>query len=74
MNNESYNKARYSNLLSSVIIQTLVFLTEPEEIYRTSFILIFIIIYISINILISISYNPYNNIIIDVSENKENIY
>ena len=44
MNNELNDKARYSNLLSSVIIQTLVFLMEPEEIYRTSFIIIFIII------------------------------
>ena len=74
MNNESYNKARYSNLLSSVIIQTLVFLMEPEEIYGTSFIIILLSIYISTNIIISILYNPYNNIIIDVSENKENLY
>jgi hypothetical protein len=74
MNNESNDKARYSNLLSSVIIETVVFFMKPEEIYGTSFIIILLSIYISINIIISILYNPYNNITIDVSENKENLY
>ena len=74
MNNESYDKFRYSNLLSILIIQILVFLMKPEEIFRTSFITIIICIYIFISILIFMSYDPYNHIIIDVAENPENLY
>ena len=74
MNNELYDKTRYSNVLNIVIIETLVFFMNPEEVYETSFIMILICIYIFITIIMLISYDPYNNIIIDVSQNNENIY
>ena len=74
MNNELYDKSRYSNILSITIIETLVFFMKPKDVYETSFITIIICIYIFTNILIIISYDPYNNIIIDVSDNNENVY
>ena len=74
MNNELYDKTRYSNVLNIVIIETLVFFMNPEEVYEASFIMILICIYIFITIIMLISYDPYNNIIIDVSQNNENIY
>ena len=74
MNNELYDKTRYSNVLNIVIIETLVFFMNPKEVYETSFIMILICIYIFITIIMLISYDPYNNIIIDVSQNNENIY
>ena len=64
MNNELYDKSRYSNILSITIIETLVFFMKPKDVYETSFITIIICIYIFTNILIIISYDPYNNIII----------
>ena len=74
MNNESYDKIRYSNLLSIIIIETLIFFMKPNEVYKTSFFMIIICIYIFTNIIILITYDPYNNIIIDISKNNENIY
>ena len=74
MNNETYTKSRYSNLVSLVIIQILIFFMKPEEIFQKSFIAICIFIYIFITILILVSYDPYNYIIIDRSENKENLF
>ena len=74
MNNEAYDKIRYSNLLCLVIIQILVFFMKPEEIFQTPFITIFICIIIFITILVFMSYDPYSFIIIDVAENPENLY
>ena len=74
MNNELYDKARFSNILSITIIETLIFFYKPNEVYETSFIIIIICIYIFISIFILISYDPYDNIIIDIPENNENIY
>ena len=48
MNNELFSKTRYSNLLSSVVIQLFMFLLKPEEIYSKSYIINFIGIYIFI--------------------------
>ena len=74
MNNEFYDKTRYSNLLSLLIIQILVFFMKPEEIFRTSFLTITICVYVFITILICMVYDPYNYIVIDVAENPENLY
>ena len=74
MNNELFSKTRYSNLLSSVVIQLFMFLLKPEEIYSKSYIINFIGIYILIILFIFLFYNPYNYIIIDTAENKENLY
>ena len=74
MNNELIDIIRYSNLLCLVIIQILVFFMKPEEIFKTSFITIFICIFVFTTILVFMSYDPYNNIIIDVSENPENLF
>ena len=74
MNNEAYDKIRYSNLLCLVIIQILVFFMKPEEIFQTPFITIFICIIIFITILVFMSYDPYSYIIIDVAETPENLY
>ena len=74
MNNESYDKIRYTNTLCLVIIQILLFFMKPEEVFQTSFITIFICICLFITILVFMSYDPYNNIIIDTSENPENLY
>ena len=74
MNNESYDIISYSNLLCLVIIQILLFFMKPEEIFQNVFITISIGIMIFIIILVFISYDPYNHIIIDVSDNPENLY
>ena len=74
MNNEAYDKIRYSNNLCLVIIQILLFFMKPEEVFQTSFITIFICICIFITILVFMSYDPYNNIIIDSSKNPENLF
>ena len=74
MNNESYDKIRYSNLICLLIIQILVFFIKPEEIFHTSYITIFICIILFISILVFMSYDPYSHIIIDVADNPENLY
>ena len=74
MNNESYDKIRYSNILCLVIVQILVFFMKPDEIFQTTFITIFICICLFITILVFMSYDPYTHITIDVSENPENLY
>ena len=74
MNNKSIDKTRYSNLLCLLIIQILLFFMKPEEVFKISFITVFICICIFITILVFISYDPYNHIIIDVGENIENLY
>ena len=74
MNNESYDIIRYTNTLCLVIIQILLFFVKSEEVFQTSFITIFICICLFITILVFMSYDPYNNIIIDTSENPENLY
>ena len=74
MNNELYDKCRYSNILSIAIIETFVYFMEHKEVYETLFIIIVICIYIFTTILVLISYDPYKYIIIDNSENNENIY
>ena len=74
MNNELISKIIYSNLLCMTIIEIFMFFTKPEEIFGKLFILIIISIFIFITLLFFLLYNPYNYIIIDVIENKENLY
>ena len=74
MNNEFLARIRYSNLLSLVVIELFMIFTKPEEIFEKYFIIIFICVFIFITIFIFLFYNPYDYIIIDVANNKENIY
>ena len=74
MNNVLYDKIRYSNLLSTAIIEILTFFMKQEEIFKTSFVTIIICVYIFVTILICMAYDPYNHIVIDVAENPENLY
>ena len=74
MNNESYDIISYSNLLCLVIIQILLFFMKSEEIFQTAFITIIICIIIFINILVFISYDPYDHFVIDDADNPENLY
>ena len=74
MNNEVNDKMRYSNILSVIIIETFIYFINPEEIFEVFSIIFLICIYIFTNIFIFLLYDPYKHIIIDISENKENIY
>ena len=74
MNNELISKIIYSNILCMTIIQIFMLFTKTEEIFGKLFILIIISIFIFITLLFFLLYNPYNYIIIDVIENKENLY
>ena len=74
MNNESYDIIRYSNILCLVIIQILILFMKPDEIFQTSFITICLCLIIFITILIFMTYDPYNHIMIDVADNPENAY
>ena len=74
MNNELISKIIYSKLLYISIIQIFIFFMKPEEIFEKIFIIIMICIIIFITLFIFLFYNPYNYIIIDVAENKENLY
>ena len=73
MNNESNDKARYSNLLSSVIIETVVFFMKPEEIYGTSFIIILLSIYYIYQILIPLFFSNFSKSILQKYE-QYNLY
>ena len=74
MNNELCSKALYSNLLNLIIIQLFMFFLKPEEIFTKTYIINFTCIFIFIILFMFLFYNPYNYIIIDVAENKENIF
>ena len=74
MNNELYDKIRYSNLLSIIIIEFFAFFMKHDEIFDISFITVFICLYIFITLLFFISYDPYNYIIIHYANNPENLY
>ena len=74
MNNELLTKTRFSNLLSLVIIQIFMFFTKPEEIFENFFLIILVCIFIFVFILFFLFYDPYNYIIIEEAENKENLY
>ena len=74
MNNELLTKTRFSNLLSIVIIQILMFFTKAEEIFQNFFIIIFVCVFVFVFTSFFLFYNPYNYIIIDAAGNKENLY
>ena len=74
MNNEMIGKTSYSNLLAMFIIQLFMLILKPEEILKNSF-TIFIILILSFTILLLLLfYNPYNYIIIDYPDNRENAF
>ena len=74
MNNEFITKTKYSNILGIVVTQIFMLFMEPEEIFKMSFIIIFFFIIIFPNIFIFLFYNPYNYIIIDRPDNRENLF
>ena len=74
MCNEYYDKIRYSNLLNFIIIEILLFLLKPGEIFKSSFITIIICLYLFITIFMVLSYDAYNHIIIQSAKNQENLY
>ena len=74
MNNELITKSKYSRLLSMGIIQILIIFLKPEEVITISFIFIIFSFMSSINIFMLLFYNPYNYIIIDNPQNRENAF
>ena len=74
MNNELITKTKYSNLLASFIIQIFMLIMKPEDVFKKSFIIIFVCIIFFLNIFTLLFYNPYNYIIIDIPENRENAF
>ena len=74
MNNEFITKTKYSNIIGIVVTQIFMFFMEPEEINKLSFILIIFFIIIFSNLFIFLFYNPYNYIIIDKPDNRENLF
>ena len=74
MNNEFITKTKYSNILGIIIAQIFMLFMEPEEIFKMSYIIIFFFIIIFPNLFIFLFYNPYNYIIIDKPDNRENLF
>ena len=74
MNNELICKTKYSNLLSLFVIQIFMFTMNPEEVFKKYFIVIFVFIIIFTSLFTFLFYNPYNYIIIDIPENRENAF
>ena len=74
MNNEILAKVRYSNLLIIVFIQIIMIFMKKEEIFGKTFIFFLVCNIIFITIFFFLFYNPYNYIIIDNPENKENLF
>ena len=74
MNNEMIAKTKYSNLLAMFMIQFFMLILKPEEVFTKSFIIFIILILIFIVLLLLLFYNPYNYIIIDYPDNRENAF
>ena len=74
MNNEFITKTKYSNIIGIVITQIFMLFMEPEEVFKMSFIIIFFFIIIFPNLFVFLFYNPYNYIIIDKPDNRENLF
>jgi hypothetical protein len=74
MNNEFLAKIRYSNLLSLVILEIAMIFTKRQDVFERTFIIIVIGTICFITLFIFLFYSPYNYIIIDTSNNKENLY
>ena len=74
MNNELITKIQYSNFLSTTIIQCLLIFVKSDEIMGKQYIIIFIFVFALVPIFFLLFYNPYNYIIIDVPDNKENLF
>ena len=74
MNNEFISKTKYSHLLSMVGSQILMIFLKPEEVLKIPFLSIIFVIMLMTSIFMFLFYNPYNYIIIDYRENKENAF
>ena len=74
MNNELISKTKYSHLISIIVIQIFMLIMKPQEIFKKSFIIIIAFIIIFTSIFTFLFYNPYNYIIIDTPENRENAF
>ena len=74
MNNEMLTKTKYSNLLAIFVIQLFMLILTPEEVLRKSFTIFIILIICFTVFLMLLFYNPYNYIIIDNPDNRENAF
>ena len=74
MSNIYLNKARFSFIFSSVLINLIMIVLGKNNLKGVSFIIFNLNIYIICFIIIQIFYNPYNYIYFGTDEKKENIY
>ena len=74
MSNIFLNKARFSFILSTALINLIMIVLGINNIKNASFLLFGVNIYIIFFIITQIFYNPYNYIYFDTDENIENIY
>jgi hypothetical protein len=74
MNNIFLNKARFSFLVSTALVNLIMILLGKINLKGYSFLLIVINVYIIFLIVIQVFYNPYNYIYFGTNENIENIY
>ena len=74
MSNIFLNKARFSFIASTVLINVIMIFLGINNIKNVSFFIYGMNIYIICFIIIQIFYNPYNYIYFDSDENIENIY
>ena len=74
MNNVSLNKARYSFLLSNLLVILLILISNHSEISNTYIILCFANIFILCLILVFAFYDPYQYIKFEKDDNEENVY
>ena len=74
MSNIFLNKARFSFIISTVLINLIMIFLGVNNIKNVSFLIFGMNIYIICLIIIQIFYNPYNYIYFGTDENIENIY
>jgi len=74
MSNIFLNKARFSFILSSILINLIMIVLGANNLKGVSFLIFSLNIYIICFIIIQILYNPYNYIYFDNDEKIENIY
>ena len=74
MSNIFLNKARFSFIFNSVLINLVMIVLGKNNLKGVSFLIFILNIYIICFIIIQIFYNPYNYIYFGTDEKKENIY
>ena len=74
MNNIFLNKARFSFLVSTALVNLIMILLGKINLKGYSFLLIVINVYIIFLIVIQVFYNPYNYFVFNTDEHIENLY